>query len=114
MAPEEIAAVTHDANRRLQLLQDDPAPSPAWEHAPKWQRDSAVDGVRGILDGNTPEESHQNWCNYKIKDGWVWGSEKNEVRKTHPCLVPYAELPAEQRLKDTLFHAIVNALASDS
>lgn len=28
----------------------------------------------------------------------------------HPCLVPYAELPAEQRLKDDLFKAIVHIL----
>jgi hypothetical protein len=29
---------------------------------------------------------------------------------THPCLVPYAQLPAEQQRKDALFQAVVAAL----
>lgn len=33
------------------------------------------------------------------------------MRKTHPCLVEYENLPPEQRAKDHLFKAIVDALA---
>lgn len=46
----------------------------------------------------------------KIEDGWVYGDEKDTEKKTHPCLVPYEELPEFQKKKDALFQAIVDAL----
>lgn len=53
----------------------------------------------------------------KIKDGWVYGDVKDPELKTHPCLVPYNELPVEQKTKDTLFinivHAVVKAIPQD-
>ena len=48
----------------------------------------------------------------KEQAGWVYGIEKDEAAMTHPCLVPYAELPADQRFKDSLFGAVVRALLS--
>jgi len=110
MQANDIARVAHEANRALQFIQGDPAPSPAWDQAPQWQRESAVIGVHSALRGATPEELHESWCEHKRADGWVHGPVKDEVAKMHPCLVPYADLPEEQRLKDALFHAIVGAL----
>src|SRR5271157_5190917 len=34
---EDIARVVHAANRELQIIQGDPAPSPPWEEAPDYQ-----------------------------------------------------------------------------
>jgi len=53
---------------------------------------------------------HESWCDFKRADGWVFGEVKDAGAKTHPCLVPYAELPEEQKIKDHLFSAIVTAL----
>lgn len=110
-----IAQVTHEANRAYCATLGDFSQLP-WQHAPVWQKDSAVVGVRAVLDGSsakTAEQQHEVWCEFKRADGWVYGATKNESAKTHPCLVPYAELPAAQRYKDHLFRAIVVALASD-
>jgi hypothetical protein len=52
---------------------------------------------------------HQNWSDFKLKEGWVYGSQKDPVAKTHPCLVPYDQLPPTQRVKDTIFSAIVRS-----
>lgn len=106
----DIARIAHEANRALQIATEDPAPSPAWEDAPGWQRESAVVGVHQAIDGATPEQLHESWCAHKTADGWVHGPVKDAERKTHPCLVPYAALPEEQRVKDDLFHAVVAAL----
>ena len=45
------------------------------------------------------------------EDGWTYGEVKDPARKTHPTLLPFGGLPAEQQLKDRLFIAIVRALA---
>jgi hypothetical protein len=111
MDPLYIAQVCHEANRALQLIAHDPAPSPAWEHAPEWQRQSAVEGVLEAHAGATPEQLHESWCAFKTDDGWVYGEVKDSEAKTHPCLVPYAQLSIDQRQKDAVFHAIVAALS---
>lgn len=53
---------------------------------------------------------HDNWLKEKQADGWVYGEEKNLLIKTHPCILPYNELPEFQQKKDLLFSAIVDAL----
>lgn len=113
MKAEDIARVCHEANRALQITQADPAVSPSWAEAPNWQTESAVEGVEKVLAGATPEQLHQSWCEFKLNDGWVYGEVKDAdaTPPTHPCLVEYAELPADQRLKDDLFRAIVFTLA---
>ena len=107
----DIARVCHEANRALQVNQGDPDPSPSWENAPDWQKESAVEGVATALAGATPEDLHAAWCRHKYATGWVWGPVKDPIAKTHPCLVDYDRLPADQRDKDKVFRAIVTALA---
>lgn len=110
MSIETIAHVCHDANRALQLEYGDPAPSPLWEDAPEWQRESAISGVRAALAGTTPEELHEAWCSDKVAAGWTYGEVKDSEAETHPCLVDYDALPADQQAKDGLFVGIVDAL----
>ena len=109
--PEQIAAVCHDANRRLQFIHGDPAPSLPWECETQEIRQSAIAGVIAVLGGATPEELHANWCRGKAADGYRRGEFKDEAARTHPALVPYADLPPEQRVKDAVFAAIVRAMA---
>jgi hypothetical protein len=114
---DDIARVCHEANRAMQINQADPTipVSPSWDELDAETRASATDGVVAILDdGVTPEGSHENWCRFKREHGWVLGPVKDETKKEHPLLVPYSELPAEQRTKDALFHAIVTTLAVQS
>jgi hypothetical protein len=109
---EQIAWVCHEANRALQGITGDPAPSPAWDDAPEWQRASAIAGVVEALRGATSAELHQAWCDLKVAEGWTFGLVKDVEARTHPCLVPYGDLPAEQRVKDELFGSIVRALSA--
>lgn len=107
-----IARVCHEANRALQLIQADPGVPVAapWDDIDEDMKASVVSGVRGVILGNTPEQSHEGWCDFRRAQGWVYGPVKDEATKTHPCLVPYAELPDHQKVKDSLFAAIVQAL----
>lgn len=85
---------------------------PHWHEAPEWQRKSAVEGVLATLANpdQTPRMSHEAWLKSKRADGWGWGTVKNVEKKTHPCVVEYDELPDQQKTKDRLFVALVNAL----
>lgn len=106
---ERIARICHEANRAYCAGIGDLSHKP-WDEAPEWQRKSAVSGVKNLLDnpGNGPESSHENWLRDKTEAGWVFGTVKDEVAKTHPCMVPYRDLPPEQRVKDSIFHAVVS------
>lgn len=109
---EDIAAIVHSANAIYCRVAMNDWSQPNWELAPQWQRDSAIAGVKAVIDGTTktPEEQHQAWTDLKVAEGWTYGEVKDPEAKTHPCLVPYAELPDEQKRKDHLFRAIVLAL----
>lgn len=106
---ECAARATHEANRARCFAHGDASQRP-WGDAPEWQRKSAVNGILGVLAGNTPEQSHEGWLAEKVADGWIWGSVKDPDKKTHPCMVPYAELPPEQRAKDAIFVAVARAI----
>ena len=111
MTVEEIARVVHEANRAYCVTQGDFS-QPVWDEAPDWQRQSALKGVQFHLDNPTakPADSHNSWLNEKIATGWVYGPVKDPIAKTHPCFVPYEQLPAAQQKKDALFIAVIHAL----
>jgi hypothetical protein len=107
MTKEAIAKICHEANRAYCGALGDHS-QPSWEEAPSWQKDSAIKGVELHLTGTyTPEDSHASWMKQKLDDGWKFGPVKDPVKKEHPCIVPYHELPLEQQLKDKLFKALV-------
>lgn len=103
------ARAAHEANRAYCIAIGDTS-QPSWDNAPDWQRSSAINGVIGVLNGNGPEQSHAGWLQEKQMTGWKYGPVKDPDRKEHPCFVPYAELPPEQRRKDDVYVAVVGAM----
>lgn len=108
---EFVASVCHEANRALCQAFGDYT-QPPWDAAPDWQKQSAVAGVQlhQASPDLGPEASHNAWMAHKVAEGWVYGEVKDATAKTHPCLVPFAQLPPEQQAKDYVFRAIVHAL----
>jgi ryanodine receptor 2 len=43
---------------------------------------------------------HASWAKKRIEDGWQWGQERDDKKKLHPDLVPYDELPEEEKQYD--------------
>ena len=83
-----------------------------WEETPEELKKSIEYGVKMHLENpeTTPEQSHESWLAQKETDGWVYGEIKDLENKTHPCILPYDQLPAEQKTKDYLFKAVVTLL----
>ncbi|MDG2224109.1 MAG: TRAFs-binding domain-containing protein [Rubripirellula sp.] len=42
--------------------------------------------------------AHEAWAERKIAEGWTYGSERDDLRKQHPCLMPYSELEESETL----------------
>lgn len=109
LSVETIAEMAHEINRAYcKEIGDNTQVS--WDDAEPWQRESAMVGVMGVIQNPdvTPEEAHEMWMKHKQDNGWTYGEVKCPKAKTHPCMVPYSELPKEQRVKDYLFKGIVD------
>ena len=39
------------------------------------------------------QQVHKTWMANRIREGWTYGSERNDELKQTPCIVPYDELP---------------------
>ena len=111
----DIARVCHEANRAYCVSLGDNS-QPDWPTAPDWQKISAIKGVEFHLvylsNGIEPKPSasHDSWLAQKHSEGWKYGPVKDADKKEHPCFVPYEKLPVEQRIKDYIFAAIVEAI----
>lgn len=107
----DIAMVCHQANKKWCEANDDNT-QVDWRFAPEWQQKSAIEGVEfRLANPDAPASAmHENWSKEKMADGWVYGEVKDSEKKTHPCLVPFEQLPLYQQKKDKLFSAIVDAL----
>ena len=106
-----VAQICHEANRAYCIQLGDFSQFP-WSEAPDWQRESARAGIVGrIKNPNaTPAEQHEAWRKFKQAAGWTCGVTKNVGAKTHPCMVPFEQLPLEQQMKDRIFCGICSAL----
>jgi hypothetical protein len=111
MRIEACARAAHEVNRAYCAATGDTT-QPSWEDAPEWQKSSARNGVKGALAGNTPEQSHEAWLEEKKAAGWQFGLTKDPAKREHPCFIPYADLPKEQRAKDILFTGTVRLVAA--
>ena len=40
---------------------------------------------------------HEVWAKSRMEQGWSWGPERDDKKKTHPDMVPYDELTEEEK-----------------
>jgi len=46
------------------------------------------------------KNTHDVWAAGRIKEGWIYGDVRDDIKKTHPCLVPYEDLPESEKEYD--------------
>lgn len=103
---EQVAIMCHQGNIAAQIVAGE-TPSPRWVWMRPEIKESTREGIRKAMAGATPEEMHASWSQNRKDAGWVYGEAKDEVEMTHPCLVPYSELPEAQRVKDAVMLDVV-------
>ena len=86
----------------------------SWEASGNAFKASVWEAVKSVAEnpGVAPEACHDHWMVNKKKMGWTLGLCLSYEAKTHPLLIPYAELPLCQRIKDILFMSVVRGLVS--
>lgn len=73
------------------------------EEAFKAQFLKVIERQTGEQRSKSPEELHGSWMQAYFAMGWVYGEKYSREDKTHPDLVPYAELGQLERDKDAVF-----------
>ena len=43
---------------------------------------------------------HEVWAQNRIKEGWTYGPVRDDQKRQTPCLVPYDQLPEEEKAYD--------------
>ena len=63
---------------------------------------SHVDLPKELLDlaEKMAENVHEVWSQTRIDQGWTYGPERDDDNKKHPCLIPYDQLPEEEKIFD--------------
>lgn len=46
------------------------------------------------------ENVHEVWAASRVAQGWTYGPLRDDEKKQTPCLVPYADLPEEEKAYD--------------
>lgn len=46
------------------------------------------------------ENVHEVWAQTRLAQGWTYGPERNDAEKKHPRIVPYNQLPEEEKVFD--------------
>ena len=98
--PKEIQADNIDAAKRM----TDVLSLVGLQVVPKrGDEESAQDSVINCINDNInllAEEEHNLWANFRRNNGWRYDTERDDVKKKHPSIVPYKQLDNEDIGKD--------------
>ena len=83
-----------------------PTPWDEREEPLKVQFRKVIERQCGEQRSRSPEELHGSWMQAYFAMGWKYGDKYSREEKTHPDLVPYADLGQLERDKDAVFVAL--------
>ena len=106
---EQRAAFVYNAARLAAIAAEAPIIPVPWlerEEAFRTQFLAVIERQCGPQRSTSPEELHGSWMQAYFAMGWVYGETYNREKRTHPDLVPYAQLGQLERDKDEVFIAL--------
>lgn len=103
------AEFVYEAARLAAIAADAPIiPAPWGEREQPFHEQflEVIERQAGPQRSSSPEELHGSWMKAYIGMGWRFGEVYDRDAKTHPDLVPYAQLGQLERDKDAVFVAL--------
>jgi hypothetical protein len=46
------------------------------------------------------QNAHENWAKLRVLEGWTWGAQRDDIKKKHPDIISYSELPEAEKEYD--------------
>ncbi len=71
-----------------------------YEPKPIHTADMTIPADLQALTETIAKNVHEVWAEGRIREGWVYGPVRDDAKKETPCLVPYEELPEEEKEYD--------------
>lgn len=68
--------------------------------ARNWKDESVKNNDDDVISEVVAAAVHETWMQGRLKQGWKYGPERNDVLKTNPCIIPYADLPESEKAYD--------------
>ena len=91
-------------DRLMKYLNDPVSPANLDEFLIITYTKAAASELRGKIAAKLTEKiaenTHENWAQARIREGWIYGPERSDEKKTHPCLIPYGQLPDSEKEYD--------------
>ena len=106
---ERRAQFVYDAARLAAQAANAPIIPVPWEEREepfKAQFRKVIERQCSELRSRSPEELHGSWMQSYFAMGWSFGLTYSRENKTHPDLIPYADLGQLERDKDAVFIAL--------
>ena len=106
---ERRAEFVYDGARLAAIAANAPIVPVLWadrEPAFQVQFIEVIERQCGEQRSQSPEELHGSWMQAYYDMGWVFGEKYSRENKTHPDLVPYAQLGQLEQDKDAVFIAL--------
>ena len=106
---ERRAEFVYDAARLAAIAAKAPIIPVLWAEREQSFKDQFLQVIErqcGDQRSDSPEELHGSWMQAYFAMGWVYGEKYDRGMKTHPDLVPYANLGQLERDKDAVFVAL--------
>ncbi len=103
---ERRAAFVYEGARLAALAANAPIVPATWETREedfKTQFLAVIERQCGSQRSQSPEELHGSWMQAYLLNGWTYGEVYDREKRTHPDLVPYAQLGQLERDKDAVF-----------
>jgi len=60
-----------------------------------------LDDLQPLLE-SLARNAHEIWAQQRLRDGWTYGAHRDDVRRTHPSLVPYENLSESEKEYDRI------------
>jgi len=106
---ERRAVFVYEAARLAAIAAKAPIIPEVWNDREEPFRKQFIDVIErqcGPQRSRSPEELHGSWMQAYLDMGWVYGPKRDTEKKTHPDLVPYADLNPIERDIDAVFVAL--------
>jgi hypothetical protein len=77
-----------------------PEPHPTWTPRPVDTSAAVIPpSLNGLIE-TIAENNHNVWAAVRLREGWRYGPTRDDLARTNPTLVPYAQLPESEKEVD--------------